>query len=159
MEKQRVSPLHIGKIEQETINADKEFDVAVDASCLSALLGCAPGYCCKVRDFYTARLLSEFGWVGNAFVSDTHGYRNASQFDGTSTYEWRSGIKHDCAAVLELTLKDGQFINGLGESVDIENNMIYPLLKSSDTNKETVKNIRKFIILPQHRVGEDTSAL
>lgn len=159
VEKQHHDPLCIGKIEQETIDADKEFDVAVDASCLSAQLGCEPEFCCKVRDFYTAKLLSEFGWQGNAFVSDMRAYRLASQFDGAASYEWRSGIKHDCAPVLELTLKDGQYINGLGERVDIEESMIFPLLKSSDINKEATNNIRKFIILPQRRTRDDTSAL
>ncbi len=157
--KQKIHPLHIGEFKQEKIDASKEFNVSVDASCLSAKLACSPALVCEVTDFYNKTELFTYGWVQNSFVSDINGYNNYSRFDGKSTCEWRSGIKHDCASVLELELKDGCLINGLGEIVEVEEGPVYPLMKSSDVNNHRDGEFRKFIIVPQHRVGEDTSQL
>jgi hypothetical protein len=47
-------------------------------------------------------------------------------------YQWRSGIKHDCAAVMELRREGAGYRNGAGEMVEIEDDLVYPMLKSSD---------------------------
>lgn len=92
-------------------------------------------------------------------MSNTALYSNFSKYDNFSTYVWCSGIKHDCTAVLELTLSDGVYTNGFGETVQIEDDLIYPLLKSSDINKYRENKFRKFIIVSQKKIGDDTSAL
>lgn len=159
MEKQKSNPLRIGEIEQGQIDASSEFNVSVEASCFSAHLNCNPSMICSVRDFYDDSHIREYGWTDDVFVSDTALYHNFSKYDKRSTYIWRSGIKHDCTAVLELTLSDKGFTNGLGETVIIENDLIYPLLKSSDINRYQHEHFRKYIIVPQHNVGEATSIL
>ncbi len=157
--KQHAENIHIGEIEQRQIDASKEFDVSVDASCFSAKFNCPSAYTCTVRDFYTDKILSEYGWDRDSFVSDLKLYRSFSRYDNTSSYVWRSGIKHDCAPVLELTFSAGQFVNGYGETVKIEEDLIFPLLKSSDIGKYQEDNIRKYILVPQRKVGDDTSLL
>lgn len=81
---------------------------------------------------------------------------------GKSDYQWRSGIKHDCSKVFELTLSQVSdkifLINGFGETVDVEPYFIFPLIKSSDLVKNQ-KVIRKKIIVPQKKIGEDTSII
>lgn len=72
---------------------------------------------------------------------------------------WRSGIKHDCASVLELTERDGQFHNRLGELLEIEGAYLYPLLKSSDLAGEAAKEPRHWLIVPQRISGDDTAQL
>lgn len=157
--KQHSEGIGIGNIEQRQIDALSEFDVSVDASCFSAKFNSTSSLICKVKDFYSDKLIKEFGWVKDSFVSDLNLYCNFSKYDRPSTYIWRSGIKHDCASVLELTLSNGVFVNGLGEIVQIEDDLIYPLLKSSDINKYKENSIRKFLIVPQKKAGEDTSLL
>ncbi len=157
--KQKAEKICIGNIEQKSIDASSEFNVSVDASCFSARFGCTPSLVCAVRDFYTDSYVREYGWVNDSFVADTKLYGNYSKYDNVSEYTWRSGIKHDCSAVLELTLTDGSYVNGFGETVQIESDLIYPLLKSSDINKYDGSDCRKFLIVPQRKVGEDTSAL
>lgn len=157
--KQRLEKLRIGNIEQRLIDASSEFNVAVDASCFSARFDCMPSLMCTVSDFYTDAYVREYGWVKDSFVSDIKLYGNFSKYDKTSTYIWRSGIKHDCASVLELTLIDGKYTNGFGKVVQIEDDLIYPLLKSSDIRKYNGNEYRRFIIVPQRKVGDDTSAL
>jgi len=156
--KQLKHPKYIYDIKQEQIDASKEFDVSVEASCLSAKLGGRNSLLCEISDFYSHKSLTTYGWVNEKFVADIDVYRNFSQFDGHSSYEWRSGIKHDCAAVLELTLINEKLINSFGEVVDVENDSVYPLLKSSDINK-SIGQQRKYIIVPQHKIGENTANL
>ena len=157
--KQHKERLHIGDIEQCEIDAQSEFNVSVNASCFSAKFNCQPSLTCKIKDLYTETDLREYGWVNDSFVSDIILYNNYAKYDNGSPYVWRSGIKHDCASVLELTPSGDKFTNGYGEVVSIENDLIYPLLKSSDINCYQGHNFRKFIIVPQRKVGNDTSAL
>lgn len=161
VEKQKTYPLNISCIKQGLINASAEFNVSVDASCFTACFNSNPSMVCSIEDFYTKEYIRDFGWVGDSFVSDTKLYRQYSDFDNHSSYIWRSGIKHDCANVLELTFDGNTYRNGFNEEVNIESDMIYPLLKSSDINKYRDDNFtfRKYIIVPQHKVGEDTSIL
>lgn len=157
--KQRVENIHIENIEQRLIDASSEFNVSVDASCLSATFDGLPSVTCTVKDFYSDKCLYEYGWIGNSFVSDTKLYNSVSKYDRTSTYIWRSGIKHDCASVLELTLEGETLVNGLGEVVEIEDDIVFPLIKSSDVRKYHNTPIRKYIIVPQRKMGTDTSVL
>ncbi len=159
LSKQKIAPINITDIEQKQINASSEFNVSVDASCFSARFGDSPSMNCKISNFYSKSYIREFGWVANSFVSDTELYRRFSIFDGNSNYIWRSGIKHDCASVLELSLSNGIYVNGFGEEVLIEEDLIYPLLKSSDIRKYEPEKIKKYIIVPQHKIGEETSML
>jgi hypothetical protein len=46
--------------------------------------------------------------------------------------QWRSGIKHDCSQVMELSKINSILVNGFGEQVDLEDTLIYPLLKGSE---------------------------
>ncbi len=159
MEKQHVEPLNIGDIEQNLIDASSEFNVSVDASCFSAGFNRNPAVICKIKDFYTNAFVKKYGWVDNSFVSDVDMYGSFVRYDSVSDFVWRSGIKHDCASVLELTRVSGAYVNGLGESVNIEEDLIYPLLKSSDINNYSEGCFKKFLIVPQRRTGENTSSL
>ena len=89
----------------------------------------------------------------DSFVSDCNLYKSVVRFDGKSAFIWRSGIKHDCSPILELTIKDGVYYNGLGEIVDIEDDLIYPLLKSSDVHKLNGLDNRhdRYLILPDRK--------
>lgn len=157
--KQMSGHIRIGDIEQGMIDASSEFNVSVDASCLSAKFDCIPSLICSVKDFYSGSYVREYGWVNDSFVADVDLYKDFAKYDNHSNYIWRSGIKHDCSAVLELTSTDGVYINGFGEVVKIEDDLIYPLLKSSDINNYQENKFRKFLIVPQHKVGDDTSVL
>ena len=76
--------------------------------------------------------------------------------DGTCCLEWRQGIKHDCAKVLELSAQDGKLYNGFGEQVAIEDSLIYPLVKSSSFKRPVICKFTKYILLPQTKIGQKT---
>lgn len=95
--------------------------------------------------------------VADADVFDRHSRLISST---PSHFNWRSGIKHDCAKVMELIiLPDGTLLNGFGESVDIEREVLYPMLKSSDLANGEVKTPRRMMLVTQRSVGSETSYL
>jgi len=76
-----------------------------------------------------------------------------------SPYIWRTGIKHDCAKVMELEyLGNNKYKNGFNKIVVLENNYIYPLFKSSDIANKIVEP-RKWVIVTQKKVGENTDLI
>lgn len=81
------------------------------------------------------------------------------EFFGKCCFEWRQGIKHDCAKILELTLEENVFKNGFGEVVDIEDDLIFPLIKSSMIKAACIDKFSKYLIVTQRRVNEDTSRI
>lgn len=154
---QREKKMAINDIRQYNIDAKREFNVSVAASLF---------YCsfkdrieemqCEVKDFYTKQSVQEYGWVNNSFVSDIAAYRNYAFIDGESPLKWWSGVKHDCAKVMELSYNGSQYVNGLGEIVDIEDDMIYPLLKSSDIKGGIISTTKKYVIVTQQSTSDDT---
>ena len=65
-------------------------------------------------------------------------------------------MKHDASSVMELKQHDGVLVNGYGDVVDIEVEVVYPLLKGSRLGSGKGWDNR-FVIVTQERVGEDTS--
>jgi len=155
---QRVSKRAVSCIEQYNIDAAKEFDVSVAASLFKASLGKTASSTCTVYDFYTKARRNEYGWVNDKFVSDINDYERTKGLDGTCAQKWRSGLKHDCAKVMELSLADGHYINGFHETVDIEDDCVYPLLKSSQIKGDTITDTSRYVIVTQHFTSDETSA-
>jgi ubiquinone/menaquinone biosynthesis C-methylase UbiE len=149
----------IADIEKHTINARKEFNAAVDASLFICKFNSMPEFTANEFDFYTSKPKVIMGWVNNKFASDTEKYKKYQHLDGVCPYEWRQGIKHDCAKVMELERIDGGFRNALGEEFELEEDLVYGILKSSDLKVESIDIPRKYTIVTQKRIGQDTMSL
>ena len=139
------------------IDARKHFNVSVDACLLVTFI--SPDKKTTDATIYEGlsydKRISRFGLQGKELIANIDDYQRYHHVEGLSYYTWRSGIKHDAAKVMELTLKNGNLVNGLHEIVDIEENYIYPLLKSSDLGNKRLAP-RKFVIVTQHNVGDST---
>lgn len=145
-------------------NAKKEFNVSADAGLMVIRFGEKNS---AMKDQFTAdvydlehpeNIKSRFGWVNNKFVSNVDQYTSSEMIDHVCDWDWRSGVKHDAGKVMELSPKSGAFTNGLGETVTLEPNLIYPLVKSSDIRKQDIHSeFRKYLLLPQNQMGQDTS--
>jgi hypothetical protein len=85
-------------------------------------------------------------------------FHRTRHLEGTCVPAWRSGLKHDCAPVMELERTNGGLENGLGERVEIEDEYVFPLLKGSDVANRRPAG-RRFVLVPQRCLGEDTRAL
>jgi hypothetical protein len=66
------------------------------------------------------------------FVEDLDAHSKVAALEAATPVEWRQGIKHDLAKVLELRADGVTWRNGLGEVVDVEADALVPLYKSSD---------------------------
>ena len=148
----------INALRQYEIDAKKEFGASVDASLFVCQAG-QPSKNCKVFDFYSLQYKKTFGWVNQKFVSDIETYGKYSSIDGVCPFQWWSGVKHDCQSVVELTKSKNGFYNTLGELVNIEEDYIYPYVKSSDIQKENPTASNRYIIITQHKVNDNTEQL
>ena len=146
--------LPIANLKKQNIDSKKEFDVSVDAALFSCQLNRDTEYYCQESDFYTSEIKCDFGWKNNKFMSVLS---SDNEIDGISPFEWRQGIKHDCSKVMEI-VRDGEFFcNKLGEYFSLEEDLVYPLLKSSDLKTTIANPTRKMTIVTQKFVGQDTS--
>lgn len=150
----------IALMKQHNIDAKKEFNVSVDASLFQISFGNTCSMTCNIYDFYKQEQKGSYGWHNGHFVSDIEKYAQCKDIEGTSQLTWWSGIKHDCAAVMELDYANGQLYNSLKEAVIIEDDIIYPLLKSSDLHSDNNPMKRKkYVIVTQKHTSENTLIL
>lgn len=151
----------VANIRTLTIDAQREFAAAVDANLLVMELGAATNEIqCDVATLEQPHVIQKtFGWTRDKFVSDLDVYKTCADIDGKSSKVWRQGIKHDCASVMELDADNGEFINGNGERVDVEEEHLYWLFKGSDLKEFVANHPRKKVIVTQTSLGDDTTQL
>lgn len=71
---------------------------------------------------------------------------------------WRSGIKHDCAKVMELTKEGDKYRNGFGEIFELEDDFIYPMFKSSEVANAAIVP-KRWMLVTQKCVRDDTTLI
>jgi len=143
------------------IDARAHFNAAVDAVLLFVCPspGGEPAAEWPVFDEIDALApTSSIGVCEGRICADIVRFRQTRSFEGTCQPPWRSGLKHDCARVMEFDRKGEALVNGLGEQVEIEEDYIFPLLKGSDVANRRAAG-RKFVLVPQRALGDDTLAL
>ncbi len=148
----------IAYIEKQCIDSKKEFNVSVEASLFYCKLNSNPAFNCEEFNFYdnkTSYLKS--GWLVDKFVSNIDTYIHTKEIDGECPFVWRQGLKHDCSAIMELDKTNGHYINGLNEEIELEDGLIYGILKSSDLKNTVINKTRKFTIVTQKKVGQETN--
>lgn len=147
----------IAEIEKQNINAAKEFSAAVEASLFVCRLNQTPQYNCLDIDFYTQKTLKTFGWVNQKFVSSLETYTKNAFVDGLCPFEWRQGVKHDCSKIMEFERQNGHFLNSNNDIFELEEDLVFGLLKSSDLKYPIINKSRKFTIITQRKVGQSTN--
>lgn len=145
------------------IDAKKWFGAAVDAGWLILELDptVISNYVTTVYDdifFVEPAPVSRFGVVDNVLVSNVDLYKQVRVADGKSPYTWRSGMKHDAASIFELDAKPEPTTKN-GETLNIENGYIYPLVKSTALFRGRHRQISKWVIVPQKSFGANTAYL
>jgi hypothetical protein len=156
---QNYNRFRIGNISQLSIDAKKEFNVSADASLFYCKLNSEPEYKCLRSSIYDTNVKTNdyFGYVDGKFVSSLNTYHRYKKYDGKSSLVWRQGVKHDCSKIMELEKINNHFLNQINEEVILEEDLVYGLLKSSDLNKDVIDTTRKYTIITQKKIGEDTS--
>jgi hypothetical protein len=142
-----------------SIDAKKHFNAAVDACFFFMELGNETSSDCEVYDgLQDTKPLRAWGYHDETIIADVEMYLRWRHLRGKdSRYTWRSGIKHDCAKVLELEQRNGGFYNQLDFAADIEKKYVYPLYKSSDLANGEMARHRKYLLVTQKSIGEQTA--
>lgn len=142
------------------IDAKKAFDVSVDACLLVVRFNSAvvamDEY--QVFDSLDATQGKRVGHRMGLSIADLDVFDAHVALVGQSPEKWRSGVKHDAAAVMELTRLGRTLQNGYGETVDLESDYLYPLMKGSDIGSGKGWR-RKYLLVTQRYVGEATDSI
>lgn len=147
----------IKNLQKYHFDAKREFNASVEASLfLCEFSNHAEHFCKEVNLDENKPFENTFGWINNKFVSIMEDYEIYADIDGICPFEWRQGVKHDCTAVMELRKEGDYFFNAQDEKIALENDLVYPFLKSSDLKNKEVTEVRKYTIIPQKKIGQET---
>ena len=147
------------------VDAREFFGAGVDASLLDLRADGSGGWSCGMMPFIGASVPDSVMSVRRGAAIFDLGKFSPLEFlfrpDGDPARRWRSGMKHDCRDVMELTMRDGTLFNGLGEEVEIEERCVMPLVKSSDlmNGRGHVGDTGRRVVVTQRRIGDPTDAL
>jgi hypothetical protein len=143
------------------IDTRKYFNATVDACLLFCKFdGNSQNYFCDVFDSLDATSHYRLGYRGSTQVRDIVAFDRLQDLHSSAKGEkWRSGIKHDCSSVMELRKLGDQFMNGLGERVDIEDTFLFPLVKGSDVAQNRTEKGDRYLLVTQKRIGESTALI
>ena len=153
-------PINHAKIIQ--IDAFRWFNASTDACVFIFSVGEEErNYDAEVYDtIASVTPVKKIGFRNGNIISNKGEYLHLSHIDGYFPFVWRQGVKHDASSVVELRIgDDGVYYNKYGELVDVEDEYLYPFVKSSDLNKSDPTISNRWIIVPQKRLHDDTSLL
>ena len=142
------------------IDAKQHFDAAVDAVLFVIRNSTDPSQEWPVFDSLDgSKPKGHLGVFGGVLTPNSKMFKQSLYLAGNSSHQWRSGIKHDCSKVFELKVDpQGVIRNGFSEVVDIEDDLLFPMLKSSDVANERYESGR-LMLVPQRKIGAPTSTL
>jgi len=141
------------------IDAKLHFGASVDA-CLLCVRSNGNGNARECADYESLDAIKPrivFGLREAEVVADVKLYERWEHLRQRGLSGWRSGVKHDCSKVFELEQHDGIWKNGLGESVDVEQEVVFPLLKSSDLAAR--RPPRKWLLASQKSTSDSPEML
>jgi len=143
------------------IDTKKWFDASADACLFRLDVGSAePDYTARLYPDLEALQPETLLSVSNgSLVANTEAYARLRFMDGRCALGWRQGLKHDLASIMELREENGELRNKLGDAVEIEDEFVFPLLKSSHLHSGEKPSPRYRVLITQKRLGDDTREL
>jgi hypothetical protein len=150
---------HLSYSAIHAIDAKKHFDASVDA----CLLVCRFSPDTRTTTSHVFENLEaneperEIGLIDGQLVASVELLERWQHLQGESSYKWRSGIKHDCAKVMELAKEGNLYRNGFGELIELEQDYLYPMLKSSDVVNGSEP--KRWMLVTQKSVCDDTALI
>ena len=147
-----------GSARMARIDAARAFGVQVGAALLVMRDGDPRGGCPVYDSLEDGAPCQTLALRGGRLVADLARWTPHAHLEADAPgVAWRSGVKHDCAPVLELRGAPGAWRNGLGEDVDVETECVYPLRKGADVGHERPTD--RWVLIPQRSTGEDPARL
>lgn len=142
------------------IDAAKYFGASVDA-CLSICHLSPSVYNFDSRIYGSikdSKLKQIIGHRDGKLVALVDKYERWKHLQG-SIKKWRTGIKHDCAKVMELKKEGNKFRNGFGELIELEDQFIFPMLKSSEVANLLVVAPIRWMLVTQKSIRDDPTLI
>ena len=138
------------------IDAPRWFGASVDA----ALFGIAPTSSPDGRWPVFPSLEASapdrvLGLVDGTLTHDAAAFARTRTWAGVCDPAWRSGLKHDCARVMELTRSAAGWTSAAAGLVELEDDLVYPLLKGSDVANGRLTP-KRGVLVPQRQLGAPT---
>lgn len=142
------------------IDAAKYFGAAVEACLLFCKFDAVSRqYDYEVFESLESKASNRAGHRDGVMVRDLAAFDELRHLHGESDVKWRSGVKHDCAEVMEFRKTEDGLVNGLGELVDIEPAYLFPLLKGSDLANGHIASTTRSVLITQNFIGESTDGI
>jgi hypothetical protein len=142
------------------IDAEKYFGAAVEACLLFCRFdGISRHYDYEVFASLESKAGVRAGHRDGVMVRDLAAFDELRHLHRESDVKWRSGVKHDCAEVMEFRRTTNGLMNGLGELVDIEPAYLFPLLKGSDLANGRTASTSRYLLVAQKSIGEPTEGI
>jgi hypothetical protein len=161
------APLPLTAATVQRIDAAHWFGAAVDACLFCVTLGDAQSMPVRALTVPVSSGLGQrkpdriMGFAHGRLVPDLLSYEKWAFADGKCPMNWRQGLKHDAAGVMELRrdLTSGEWQNRAGNSVAVEPDFVYPLIKGTDLACPRGANGARAVLVTQTRLGDNTAQL
>lgn len=143
------------------IDAKRHFGAAVDACLLVIRISEGPagtGHDYTVFESLDDPTGHRVGHRMGLSIGNLEMFQKYSFMLGESPQKWRSGIKHDAAAVMEFARTERGLENGKGDICEIEPTYLFPLFKGSDVAGGGVWR-QRYVLVTQRYVGEPTDGI
>ncbi|MBX3272954.1 MAG: hypothetical protein KF729_22010 [Sandaracinaceae bacterium] len=148
----RLAERHALGGEVRRLDARRWFGAAVDAAWVVARPG--PRRWAEHLDLDAPAPARTWGVCDGRLHHDVTAFERTRALEGRARPAWRSGVKHDCALVLELVRERGGWRSRAGSARDLEPDLVYPLLKGGDLARG--EGPERALLLPQHALGAPT---
>lgn len=150
--------IYVDCVKMYNFNSSKVFGISAPACLLFIKMSTKKTCCrvCDVCDIDTPDIVEGQICFSNGKLSNSDS--NVVDLEGTCVVEWRQGVKHDCAGVMELAKKDdAHYQNKNKEEIELEQALIFPLIKSSSFKKPIINSdFNKYVIVTQTKIREKT---
>ncbi|MHA2216023.1 MAG: hypothetical protein ACXAC6_10150 [Candidatus Hodarchaeales archaeon] len=156
-----INNLPILSISMHLIDAEFYFKASIDACLLTMTIktGSITDKCSVFSSLDSQTPTTTLSIFEGKLINDHASFEQLKHLHGKSFQTWRSGIKHDAAKIMELFREGTTYRNGFNEIINIENDYLFPLLKSSDIAHGRVKSSSRVLIVTQKIIGDDTSVI
>ncbi|MEZ4336620.1 MAG: hypothetical protein R3B82_08330 [Sandaracinaceae bacterium] len=148
----RLAERHALGGEVRRIDARRWFGAAVDAAFVVARPG--PRRWAEHPDLDAEAPTRTWGFADGAIRPDLGAWTRTRHLEGVHAPPWRSGLKHDCARVMELTPDGDAYLGADGARVALEPDLVHPLLEGGDLIAGRAPH--RVVIVPQRRLGAST---
>lgn len=149
--------IHLANSAIYRIETEKYFNASVDSCLLFCEFSNSPqNTTSKIFQNLNDEIPTQkIGFKDNELIASLDLYEKWKYLNGGSQMKWRSGIKHDCSKIMELTREGDKYKNNLGELFELEDDFVFPMLKSSDiANGNLIP--RRWMLVTQKEVKTDT---